>query len=126
MQVPSPRKILRLLTVISIVVAVMLPAVLPPVHAQSPPRGPLFARASVDNDRPYLGQQITYVARIYQSVRVTLPSGQVRYESPDFAGFWNSQLVEQDQYTETIDSEEYLVLELRIALFPTVVGTDCN
>ena len=112
-----------MLTVISIVVAAMLPAVLPPVHAQSPPRGPLFARASVDNDQPYLGQQITYVARIYQSVRVTLPSGQVRYESPDFAGFWNSRLVEQDRYTETIDSEEYLVLELRIALFPTVVGT---
>ena len=101
----------------------MSSAVLPSVHAQSPADEPLFIKATVDNDRPYFGQQVTYVARIYQSSRVTLPSGEVRYESPDFAGFWNSQLVEQGRYTETIDSEEYSVLELRTALFPTVVGT---
>ena len=118
----SPRKILWLFNVIFIAVAAMFLVFLPPVHAQSPPRGPLFATASVDNDRPYLGQQITYVARIYQSSGLTLSVGEVRYESPDFAGFWNSQLVEQDRYTETIDSEEYSVLELRRVLFPTVVG----
>ena len=101
----------------------MLAAVLPSVHAQSPPDEPLFLRATVDNDRPYLGQQMTYVARIYQNSGVTLPFDEVRYQSPDFAGFWNSQLVEQDRYTETIDSEEYSVLELKTALFPTVVGT---
>ena len=101
----------------------MSSAVLPSVHAQSPPDEPLFLRATVDNDRPYLGQQMTYVARIYQNSGVTLPFSEVRYESPDFAGFWNSQLVEQDRYTETIDSEEYSVLELKTALFPTVVGT---
>ena len=101
----------------------MSSAVLPSVHAQSPPDESLFVRASVDNDRPYLGQQVTYVARIYQSSGVTLSLGEVRYESPDFAGFWNSQLVEQDRYTETIGSEEYSVLQLRSALFPTVVGT---
>ena len=120
---PIPGRILRLLTVAFIAVAAMSSAVLPSVHAQSPPDELLFVRASVDNDRPYLGQQMTYVARIYQNSGVTLPFGEVRYESPDFAGFWNSQLVEQDRYTETIDSEEYSVLELRTALFPTVVGT---
>ena len=112
-----------MLTVTFIAVATMLPAALSSVHAQSPPDELLFVRASVDNDRPYLGQQMTYVARIYQNSGVTLPFGEVRYESPDFAGFWNSQLVEQDRYTETIGSEEYSVLELRTALFPTVVGT---
>ena len=84
---------------------------------------PLFVRASVDNDRPYLGQQITYIFKLYQKSDVTLPSGEVRYESPDFAGFWNSQSVEQDEYTETIDSNEYRVIELRTVLFPTVQGT---
>ena len=97
--------------------------VLPSVHAQSPPDVPLFVRASVDNDRPYLGQQITYIFKLYQKSDVTLPSGEVRYESPDFAGFWNSQSVEQDEYTETIDSNEYRVIELRTVLFPTVQGT---
>ena len=111
------------MTVAFIAVAAMSSAVLPSVHAQSPADELLFLRATVDNDRPYLGQQMTYVARIYQNSGVTLPFGEVRYESPDFAGFWNSQLVEQDRYTETIDSEEYSVLELRTALFPTVVGT---
>ena len=52
-----------------------------------------------------------------------MPSGQVRYESPDFTGFWNSRSVEQDEYAETIDSSEYRVIELRTALFPTVLGT---
>ena len=120
---PSPGKIFRLLSVIFIAVATMLPTVLPSVHGQSPPPGPLFARASVDNGQPYLGQQITYVARIYQSSGVSQSYDDVRYVSPSFAGFWNSQLVEQDRYTETIDSEEYSVLEVRTALFPTIVGT---
>ena len=111
------------MTVAFIAVAAMSSAVLPSVHAQSPPEELLFVRATVDNDRPYLGQQMTYIARIYQNSGVTLPFGELRYESPDFAGFWNSQLVEQDRYTETIDLEEYSVLELRTALFPTVVGT---
>ena len=98
-------------------------AAIPSVHAQSPADGPLFVRASVDNDQPYLGQQITYIFKIFQESGATMPSGQVRYESPDFTGFWNSQLVEQDEYAETIDSTEYRVVELRTALFPTVLGT---
>ena len=54
---------------------------------------------------------------------MTLPHGQVRYEAPGFAGFWNSQQVAQDDYTETVDSREYRVVELRTVLFPTIVGT---
>ncbi len=117
------RKFLRILTVTSIVVVTMSLVILPSAHAQSPPDASLFVRASVDNDRPYLGQQITYIFKLYQKSGVTLPSGEVRYESPDFAGFWNSQSVEQDEYTETIDSNEYQVIELRTVLFPTVQGT---
>ena len=117
------RNLLRILTATSIAVVTMSLVVLPSVHAQSPPDAPLFVRASVDNDRPYLGQQITYIFKLYQKSGVTLPSGEVRYESPDFAGFWNSQSVEQDEYTETIDSNEYRVIELQTVLFPSVLGT---
>ena len=117
------RNSLWILTATSIAVVTMWLVVLPSVHAQSPPDAPLFVRASVDNDRPYLGQQITYIFKLYQKSGITLPSGDVRYESPDFAGFWNSQSVEQDEYTETIDSNEYRVIELRTVLFPTVLGT---
>ena len=79
-------------------------AAMPSVNAQSPAEGPLFVTASVDNDRPYLGQQITYVFKIYQESGTAIPSGQVRYESPNFTGFWNSQSVEQNEYAETIES----------------------
>ena len=41
---------------------------------------------------------------------------------PAVAGFWNSQETRQDEYTETLDSIEYRVVELRTVLFPSVVG----
>ena len=121
----SLRTIRRALTAVAVVIAVagISSAANVSVHAQPLPGEPLFVRASVDNDRPYLGQQITYTFRIYQSSGLALSSGTVRYEPPGFAGFWNNQAVEQDQYPETIDSVEYQVIELRTLLFPSVVGT---
>ena len=101
----------------------MMSSLVSSVHAQSPPDESLFVRASVDNQRPYLGQQIVYIYRIYQGAGLPPLAGQIRYEPPAFAGFWNSQSSEQDEYTETIDSREYRVVELRTMLFPSVVGT---
>ena len=77
----------------------------------------------MDNAGPYLGQQITYLFTVNQVAGATLGSGQVRYEPPGFTGFWNSQKVEQEEYTSTVNSKEYNVIELRTVLFPTVVGT---
>ena len=93
----------------------------PPARAQQLPSGePLFVTASVDNDRPYIGQQIIYISRIYQ--RSDSPRS-LHYEPPGFAGFWNVQATEQDEHSETIDSMEYRVIELRTVLFPSVVET---
>ncbi len=94
-----------------------------PVNAQVPSDEPLFVTAAVDSERPYLGQQITYVFSIFQGAGLETDSKEVRYESPTFAGFWNSQEVEQEEYTATVDSREYHVIELRTRLFPTVIGT---
>ena len=90
------------------------------IHAQSQGEGPLFVRVSVDNDRPYIGQQVTYVLRIYQRSDFTQ---KLRYIPPSFAGLWNSQPTQRDEYTETIGSEQYRVIELRTLLFPSVVET---
>ena len=90
------------------------------IHAQSQPGGPLFVRVSVDNDSPYIGQQITYVVKIYQRSDFT---ESLRYFRPGFAGFWNSQPTQRDEYAETIESEQYRVIELRTLLFPSVVET---
>ena len=103
--------------------AAMAASVVSSVHAQAPPGEPLFVRASVDNHRPYLGQQITYVFKVYQGPGLPPSAGQIRYEPPSFAGFWNTQRIEQDEYAETIDSNEYRIVELRTVLFPSVVGT---
>ena len=121
----SLRTLRRALAATAVVIAVagILSAANVSVHAQPLPGESLFVRASVDNHRPYLGQQITYTFRIYQSSGLALSSGTVRYEPPGFAGFWNNQAVEQDQYPESVDSGEYQVTELRTLLFPSVVGT---
>ena len=78
--------------------------------------------ASVDNDHPYLGQQITYSLRIYQSRDANLSSVRVRYNAPGFAGFWNSQQTRQDEYEEKIGSSEYRVVDVQTVLFASIVG----
>ena len=112
----------RFLTVVSIAVLAMAAVAVPAVRAQSPPGEALFVRASVDNDRLYLGQQITYSLKIYQSKDTNLSSVRVRYNAPDFAGFWNSQQTRQDEYDETVGTSEYRVVEVRTVLFASIVG----
>lgn len=93
------------------------------VFAQEPPSAePLFVEASVDNDRPYIGQQMAYVFGIYRRSDYSPPDGETRYEPPSFPGFWNSEVSESREYSETIGSQEYSVVELRTHLFPTVAG----
>ena len=110
----------RALVSVALAVAAVLLVAAPPVRAQqSPSDKSLFVTASVDNERPYIGQQITYISRIYQ--RSGFPHS-IHYAPPGFTGFWNVGETEQDEYTETVDSEAYRVIELRTLLFPSVVG----
>ena len=112
----------RFLIVVSIAILAIAAVSVPAVRAQSPLGEALFIRASVDNDRPYLGQQITYSLKIYQSKDANLSSVRVRYNAPDFAGFWNSQQTRQDEYDETVGTSEYRVVEVRTVLFASIVG----
>ena len=114
--------ILRILILATIAIAAMAAIAVPAVRAQVPPGEALFIRASVDNDRPYLGQQITYSLRIYQSRDANLSSVRVRYNAPGFAGFWNSQQTRQDEYQETLGSSEYRVVDVQTVLFASIVG----
>ena len=104
----------------AIIATVMLPATLP-VGAQQPPSDEsLYVIAEVDNERPYLGQQITYVTKTYR--QADFPHS-VTYRPPDFAGFWNVTETEEAEYGESVHSSVYTVNELRTILFPSVVGT---
>lgn len=92
-----------------------------PVGAQQPPSDEsLYIVAEVDNDRPYIGQQITYLTKIYQ--RLGFPHS-YRSPTPDYAGFWNVDESEEREYSETIDSTQYRVIEQKTILFPSIVGT---
>jgi len=102
----------------------MAPGVTCSIHAQPPPER-FFAVASVDNHRPYLGQQITYTLQVYLrsgALNSTGQLGQIRYEPPDLAGLWTIHLPESNEYMENVDSQDYRVLEIKTALFPSVVG----
>ena len=110
------------LTVAAIAVAAIAVADVPEVRAQAPPAEALFIRASADNDRPYLGQQVTYSLRVYQRKDADLSSVRVRYNPPGFAGFWNSRQTRQDEYDETVGNSEYRVVEVRTVLFASVAG----
>ena len=112
----------RILVVVAVVMAVIAAAAVSAVGAQAPPADALFIRASVDNDHPYLGQQVTYSLRIYQRRDADLSSVRVRYNPPGFAGFWNSQETRQEDYGETVGDREYQVVEVQTVLFASVVG----
>ena len=111
----------RLLTFIAAMVA--MATGMPAAAEAQLPEAPLFVSASVDNDRPYVGQQITYVFRIHQRTDTAEQKGNVEYKPPSFAGFWNSELTEQREYSETTPSGTYRIVELRTPLFPSVAGS---
>ena len=103
------------------IIATAMLSVALPVGAQQPPSDEvLYVIAEVDNERPYLGQQITYVTKTYR--QADFPHS-VSYRPPDFAGFWNVTETEENEYRETVNSNVYTVNELRTILFPSIVGT---
>ena len=111
----------RLLTFIAVMVATA--AGVPAGADAQQPEAPLFVSASVDGDRPYVGQQVTYILSIHQRSDAATPDGRVEYKPPTFSGFWNSGLNEQQEYSETTPSGRYRVVELRTPLFPSVAGS---
>ena len=78
-----------------------------------------FVEAEVDNDAPYVGEQVTYTFRYYESLG---SFGQPAYDPPDFTGFWHDFQADQKQYTAQSGSDIYRVTELQTFLFPTNAG----
>ncbi len=77
-----------------------------------------FSEAKVDNDRPYLGQQITYSLRFYAANSPYTPT----YRAPDFAGFWNAGRRPDTNSTEEVNGRDYLVTKVDTVLFPNLAG----
>jgi hypothetical protein len=78
-----------------------------------------YVEAEVDKSTPYLGEQIIYTFRFYQALNFF---GQPDYQPPPFTDFWSSDILSQPHYKTEAYGREYLVTEIRTALFPANLG----
>jgi len=77
--------------------------------------------ASVDNQFPYIGEQITYTFRYLHTA--IIPSVDFpKYQLPSMNQFWRYQLGQSKPKTEVINGTQFRVAEIKIALFPMVTG----
>ena len=81
--------------------------------------GTYFIEAEVDNDSPYLGEQIRYASKFYSADSFFI---RPIHSSPDFVGFWNPDRTDRREYPEIIEGEGYSVVESSAILFPTIAG----
>lgn len=79
----------------------------------------LFLVATVSDDAPYPGQQVTYTLRLYRKVRITNAS----LDMPTFEGVVTEDLGEQRDYETTYKGHRYHVIEIRKALYPERPGS---
>ena len=78
--------------------------------------------ASIDNQSPYVGEQITYTFRYLHTA--VLPSiDSPKYQSPPMNRFWKSQLGQQESKIEVISGTQFRVAEIKTALFPMMTGS---
>ena len=78
-----------------------------------------FIQAEVDKPSPYLGEQVLYTLRFYNSVRLY---DDPEYRPPGFTGFWHEDQPDQAIYTLQQAGRTYNVTELQTVIFPTVIG----
>lgn len=78
----------------------------------------VFVTAKVSDEKPYVGQQILYTWRFYRKVQV----GDAQLGPQDFSGFLTEDLGEAKQFQTTVNGQQYVVHEIRKALFPQEAG----
>lgn len=81
--------------------------------------GSFFIESEVDNDAPYLGEQITYRSKFYASDPFFI---RPIHRPPDFVGFWNPDRTDRREYPEIIEGNGYSVIEFSTIVFPTIAG----
>ncbi|MCB0191261.1 MAG: BatD family protein [Anaerolineae bacterium] len=77
-----------------------------------------YVEAVVDQESPYLGQQIIYTFRLYQAIRLYR---QPQLEMPIFSNFETLGMPVQE-YNLDIGDRTYLISEIRTALFAKSTG----
>lgn len=78
-----------------------------------------YVEAIVDQESPYVGQQLIYTFRVYQAIRLYRKP---QLEMPIFSSFETLGMPVQE-YNIDIGDRTYLISEMRMALFPKSTGT---
>jgi hypothetical protein len=79
----------------------------------------LIVLGRVDDDTPWVNQQITYSFTFLRRVRVLEGT---RYERPQWNGFWAEELDVTQPEEVTYEGRRYIAERVRTALFPTAPG----
>ncbi len=102
------------------------PLATPSPGLSSIPSDSHFAEAVVDNETPYIGEQVTYAFSFYSRSELTagtLLAARGLYRAPDFAGFWTPEPPSEEEFPETIKGRGYFVRQIETVLFPVLAGT---
>ncbi len=78
-----------------------------------------FIEQSVDNKRPYIGEQVTLTFRFYQAENLWEQPSLVW---PEFGGFTIEDLPPNKRSNKIINGKQYRVTEIKRALFPITAG----
>jgi hypothetical protein len=79
----------------------------------------LFLTAEVDKKNPYVDEQVTLNVKFYRAVKILSTPDYIPPQTPEF---WTNEIGPQKQYYQTIEGRDYLVIEIKTALFPTKPG----
>lgn len=93
-----------------------------PIPAQPRPAQtgePVFVQANVDKRTAYVNEQITWTFLLFQASRGVDVGG---YHSPTTTGFWTEDLPPSAPTQRVIGNRQYVVEQIRMALFPAGPG----
>ncbi|MEI6126772.1 MAG: BatD family protein, partial [Pseudomonadota bacterium] len=79
----------------------------------------IFVTAQVDNDSPYLNEQIICTLLFCRRLKIANAS---LTEQPSFEGFITEDLGKEKEYQKLINGQTYIVTEIKKALFPIKTG----
>ena len=78
-----------------------------------------FVEAEVDDETPYVGQQVTFTVKFY----VAHPTDNVpTYKAPEYSGFLDQARPDRQEYSESVDDRIYTVYQVTTILYPMMAG----
>ena len=83
-------------------------------QARIPQNKYYFLEASVDQGKPYVGQQFVYTLKLYTRTRI-LEAG---LEMPELNNFWKEQIGKEQSYQTQLQGEIWQVTEVKHLLMP--------